>query len=207
MMKALPKIEPMALLEHATPFDDPNWLFEVKYDGLRAFAYVQGDDCKLVVDGDDAVDPRFRELARVLPGDLNVKNAVLDGELVVLDRVGKAQFGDLVGGRGEVLFAAFDLLWVNGQDLRELPLVERKEMLRFRVRHPSDRVMFVDYKEGAGTDLYARMCERDMEGIVAKPRYSQYLSGAGSGTTWVKVKNPAYSKAKGRAELFEPPPA
>ena len=201
-MKNLPKLEPMALLEQAAPFDDPDWLFEVKYDGIRAFAYISGDDCRLVVNGLDDPTPQFRELARVLPGDLNVKNAVLDGELVVLDQVGKAQYGDLIAGRGLVLFAAFDLVWLNGKDLREQPLVERKEVLRFRVRHPSDRVMFVDYKEGTGTSLYARMCERDMEGIVGKPRYSPYLSGDGD-TTWIKVKNPSYSKAAGRAELLE----
>ena len=201
MLKTLPKIEPMTLLEHATPFDDPQWLFEVKYDGVRALAYIHGDDCKLQVDGKEVSDPQFRELARVLPGDLNAKNAILDGELVVLDRVGKAQYGDLMAGRGLVLFAAFDLLWVNGNDLRERPLIERKELLRFRVRHPSDRLMFVDYNEGAGTALYSRMCERDMEGIVGKPLYSRYLGGTG-GTTWIKVKNPSYSKADGREELL-----
>ncbi len=204
MMKTLPKIEPMALLDRATPFDDPNWVFEVKYDGLRALAYVNGDECNLIIGGADATEPRFRELARVLPGDLNVKNAILDGELVVLDRVAKAQFGDLMSGRGEVLFAAFDLLWVNGKDLREVPLVERKELLRFRIRHPSERVMFVDYKEGNGTALYARMCEHDMEGIVGKPRYSQYFSGTG-GSTWITVRNPNYSNVEGRTELFAKP--
>jgi bifunctional non-homologous end joining protein LigD len=204
MMKTLPKIEPMTLLQRAHPFDDPNWLFEVKFDGLRALAYVHGDDCSLIVHSPAAIQPRFEELARVLPGDLNVKNAILDGELAVLDRVGKAQFGDLVSGRGEVLFAAFDLLWVNGRDLREVPLVERKELLRFRIRHPSDRVMFVDYKEGKGTALYARMCEHDMEGIVGKPRYSLYFSGA-DGSTWITVKNPNYSNLEGRAALLARP--
>jgi bifunctional non-homologous end joining protein LigD len=202
MLKTLPKIEPMTLLERATPFDDPQWLFEVKYDGVRAVAYIHGDDCKLQVDGEEVSAPRLRELARVLPGDLNVKNAILDGELVVLDRVGKAQYGDLMAGRGLVLFAAFDLLWVNGKDMREQPLIERKELLRFRVLHPSDRVMFVDYKEGAGTALYTRMCERDMEGIVGKPLYSQYPGGS-SGATWIKVKNPNYSKAAGREEFLD----
>jgi bifunctional non-homologous end joining protein LigD len=206
MLKTLPKIEPMTLLEHATPFDDPQWLFEVKYDGLRALAYIHGDDCKLQVDGKEVSEPQFRELARVLPGDLNVKNAILDGELVVLDRVGKAQYGDLMAGRGLVLFAAFDMLWVNGKDLRQQPLIERKELLRFRLRHPSDRVMFVDYKEGAGTALYSRMCERDMEGIVGKPLYSQYLDGTGA-MTWIKVKNPTYSQAEGREALLVPRPS
>ena len=60
--------------------------------------------------------------------------------------------------------------------------------------------MFVDYNETFGTALYSRMCERDMEGIVCKPRYSPYLSG--DATTWIKVKNPNYSKAEGRAELL-----
>lgn len=197
-MKPLPKIEPMELMPQATPFDNPDWLFEPKHDGFRALAYVQGDDCHLV-SRDDANDMRFRDLARVLPGDLNAKNAILDGEVVVLDQTGKSQFLELMASDGTVVFAAFDLVWLNGKDLRDAPLIERKELLRFRIRHPADRLLFVDYVEGKGKAFYARICGRDMEGMVCKPASSPYRTVGGK-TTWIKVNNPGYSQAEGRAE-------
>ena len=190
----------MELVEQAMPFDHPDWLYEPKYDGFRALAYIQGDDCKLV-SGNDWDFTRFRDLARVLPGDLNAKNAILDGELVVLDQTGKSQFYELMANDGTVVFAAFDLVWLNGKDLRDEPLVERKELLRFRIRHPADRLLFVDYVEGSGKALYSRICGRDMEGIVCKPMISPYRM-AGGKSTWIKVKNPKYTQAEGRSELF-----
>ena len=201
MTEPLPKIEPMELAQQATPFDHPDWLFEPKHDGFRALAYIQGDDCKLV-SRKDANFTRFSDLARVLPGDLNAKNAILDGELVVLDRTGKSQFLELIANDGAVVFAAFDLVWLNGKDLRDTPLIERKELLRFRVRHPADRLLFVDYAEGSGKALYSRICQRDMEGIVCKPAVSPYRTVDGK-TTWVTVNNPTYSQSEGRAELFD----
>src|SRR5580765_1242999 len=106
-MKPFPTIEPMELIQQALPFDHPDWLFEPKHDGFRALAYVQGDDCKFV-SRNDRNFARFRDLARVLPGDLNAKNAILDGELVVLDQAGKSQFYELMANDGTVVFAAFD---------------------------------------------------------------------------------------------------
>lgn len=200
-MKPFPKVEPMETIERATPFDHPDWLYEPKHDGFRAIAYIQGDECKLV-SRNDADFTRFRELARVLPGDLNVKNAILDGELVVLDQTGKSHFLELMANDGVVVYAAFDLVWLNGKDLRDLPLIERKELLRFRVRHPAERLLFVDYVEAKGEALYSRICERDMEGIVCKPMSSPYKTVAGK-TTWIKVKNPKYTQAEGRGELFD----
>ncbi len=199
-MKPFPTIEPMEVVQQAMPFDHPDWLYEPKHDGFRAIAYVQGDDCKLV-GRNDRDFARFRDLARVLPGDLNAKNAILDGELVVLDQTGKSQFYELMANDGTVVFAAFDLVWLNGKDLRDEPLVERKELLRFRIRHPADHVLFVDYVEGNGKALYSRICERDMEGIVCKPMISPYRMVGGT-TTWIKVKNPKYTQAEGRGELF-----
>ena len=75
---------------------------------------------------------------------------------------------------GVVVFAAFDLVWLNGKDLRDQPLVERKELLRFRIRHPADRLAVRRLCRGKGKALYSRICERDMEGIVCKPMISPY---------------------------------
>jgi len=105
-----------------------------------------------------------------------------------------------MAGRGYVVFAAFDLMWLNGRDLRDQPLWGRKELLRLHLG-PSSRVLFVDRVEGNGRRLYAQICMRDMEGIVCKPMISPYRTIGGT-TTWIKVKNPNYSQAEGRRELF-----
>jgi bifunctional non-homologous end joining protein LigD len=198
-VKPLPKIEPMKLVQQATPFDDDEWLFEVKHDGFRALAYIDNGLCRLV-SRHDFDYKRFRELAWALPSKVNVKNAVLDGELVVLDRMGRDKFNDLMAGRGFVAFAAFDLMWLNGRDLRDLPLWQRKDLLRFHLES-SSRVLFVDHMEGKGKRLFEQICLRDMEGIVCKPMISPYRTIRGT-TTWIKVKNPKYSQAEGRRELL-----
>ena len=97
-MKALPKIEPLELVQRAAPFDHDEWLFEVKHDGFRAVAYIENGLCKLV-SRNDFDYKRFREVALALPSEINAKTAILDGELVVLDKTGKAKFYDLMVGR------------------------------------------------------------------------------------------------------------
>ena len=106
----------MPLSRRALPFDHPEWIFELKYDGFRSLAYI---DYK-----------RFADLRDALPDEINAKDAILDGELVVLDGSGKARFYDLMANRGTVVFAAFDLMWLIGRDLRDQPLWGRKELLR-----------------------------------------------------------------------------
>lgn len=189
----------MELVQQSQPFDRDDWLFEIKHDGFRSLAYIDRGLCKLV-SRNEYDYKRFRDLAEALPSAINAKNAILDGELVVLDRTGKARFYDLMAGRGVVVFAAFDLMWLNGRDLRDLPLLERKEILRFHLE-PSSRVLFVDHIEGKGKRMYEQICQRDMEGIVCKPMISPYRTIRGT-TTWIKVKNPKYSQAEGRGELF-----
>jgi len=100
-MKALPKIEPLELVQQAAPFDHDEWLFEVKHDGFRAVAYIENGLCKLV-SRNDFDYKRFRDAALALPSEINAKSAILDGELVVLDKTGKAKFYDLMAGRGYV---------------------------------------------------------------------------------------------------------
>ena len=198
-MKPLPNIEPMELVQQAAPFDRDDWFYEVKHDGFRAVAYIDNGHCRLV-SRKDFNYTRFRDVALALPSAINAKNAILDGELVVFDRTGKAKFNDLMAGRGYVVFAAFDLMWLNNRDLRDQPLWGRKELLRLHLE-PSYRVLFVDHVEGRGKRLYAQICMRDMEGIVCKPMISPYRTIHGT-TTWIKVKNPNYSQAECRGELF-----
>src|SRR5579859_6116215 len=94
-------------------------------------------------------------------------------------------------------YCAFDILWLNGRDLRATPLLERKVMLKRVIRPP---LLCVDHIEGRGLDLFNAACEQDLEGIVAKLANGRYEPSA---TTWVKIKNRSYSQADGRAEFFD----
>jgi bifunctional non-homologous end joining protein LigD len=128
-------------------------------------------------------------------------DVVLDGEIVVLDSDGKSLFNELVHTRSTPIFAAFDILWLNDEDLRELPLLERKLLLRKVIRTRPKRMLFVDHIAQNGKAMFAEICKRDMEGIVAKPAISAYKSVRGQ-SPWLKIKNPHYSQKEGRGEMF-----
>jgi bifunctional non-homologous end joining protein LigD len=110
------------------PFDDSNFLFELKHDGFRALAYISDGQCELISRRRNSYK-NFGELRGHL-AKLKVKSAVIDGELVCLDSEGRSIFNELLHRKGRPTFYAFDLLYLNGRDLRQLPLLERKEKLR-----------------------------------------------------------------------------
>jgi bifunctional non-homologous end joining protein LigD len=105
------------------------------------------------------------------------------------------------------MFFAFDLLFLNGEDLRGLPLIERKARLKKLLRRKRSRVLYVDHIEARGRQFFEKVCELDLEGIVAKRKHSQYRPTEKPSPHWVKIKNPRYSQAEGREELFNPKPA
>ncbi len=127
-------------------------------------------------------------------------SAVLDGEIVCLDDDGKPQFRDLLFRRGEPRFVAFDLMWLDGEDLRYMPLIERKQRLRAALPAKGDRFFYCDHVEHDGESLFRAACEHDLEGIVAKRKSEQYLP---EHATWLKIRNREYSQWVGREELFE----
>jgi ATP-dependent DNA ligase len=110
-----------------------------------------------------------------------------------------ARIYSLLRRRSPQHFVAFDLLWLNGRDLRRSPLVERICLLRSIIPSCSS-VLFADAIERTGTDLYRVVCDADLEGIVAKRKDGLYTPEA---TSWVKIRNPCYSHLEGRRELFE----
>ena len=140
-------------------------------------------------------------MRKAIPGDVKSNEAVLDGEIVVLDSEGKSLFNDLMHTRSTPTFAAFDILWLNGEDLRELPLLERKTRLRKFIKSRPRRILYVDHIAQNGSAMFIEVCKRDMEGIVAKPKFSAYKSVRGQ-SPWIKIKNPNYSQKEGRSELF-----
>jgi bifunctional non-homologous end joining protein LigD len=195
----LPVVEPVLLTPRGEPFDDPDWLFEPKYDGYRALLYVTRQDCHFRSRHGNIMT-RFKELGYWVREELPAREAILDGEVVALDSDGRQSFRDLLSGRGNLHYAAFDALWVNGKDLRGLPLTRRKRALHGLVPAATSVVSQVFSVEWRGRDLYEAAERLDLEGIVAKRRSDPYARE----TVWYKIKSRTYTQAEGRGELFHP---
>jgi len=194
----------MPLLKRSLPFDDTNWLFELKYDGFRALAVIENGRSQLISRN---VHPfaSFADLAKDIGAAVpNTKLTVLDGEIVCLDKKGKPQFRNLLFRRGAPCFFAFDLLTCDGKDWRTEPLVDRKHELRRLLAKvsPPFPLRYVDHVDGSGKALFERVCKLDLEGIVAKHKSGLYVTEREI-STWVKILNREYSQKQGREELFE----
>jgi bifunctional non-homologous end joining protein LigD len=138
-------------------------------------------------------------LTKAIAQDLAGRSAILDGEIVRPGPDGRPLFYELMRRRGPFCFYAFDLVWLDARDLRGRPLLERKRLLRKLLPLDPQAVRYAEHV-ASGTDLFRAICELDMEGIVAKRAEGRYTPEA---TTWVKIKNAAYSQAAGRQELFD----
>ena len=131
--------------------------------------------------------------------------AVIDGEICSLDRRGRPQFKNLLFRRGNPpCFFAFDLLTCDGKDLRTERLLDRKqELRRLLARSPvTSPLKYTEYIDGCGTALFQRVCELDLEGVVAKQKSAPYVTEREQ-STWFKILNREYSQKDGREELFE----
>jgi bifunctional non-homologous end joining protein LigD len=193
-------VVPMPLASVSSPFDDPDWFYELKYDGFRALAYIDRKRSQLV-SRRGHVYRSWVALANELSRAVRCHAAVLDGEICCLDPDGRPQFYNLLFRRGRPHLMVFDLLWLDGCDLRERPLRERKRLLRGILPQRDSCVRFVDHIQHRGTDLFRAACAHDVEGVVAKWRDGTYQSGPH--TSWLKIRNPHYSQWDGRRELFE----
>ena len=198
-MSALPRVRPMQLVQRAEPFDDPSSIFEVKFDGFRALAYVEQGKCRLVSRKDNTYQS-FTDLCAWIGQHLKAKDAILDGEVVCLDEAGRSVFNDLFYRKGEVYFYAFDLPWLNGKDLRDQPLLKRKARLKKLLPEPPSYLLYMDHVKSSGCELYRTVCEMDLEGIVAKKKDGPYSDTRSN--RWIKIKNPSYSQSEGRQEQF-----
>ena len=143
----------------------------------------------------------FEPPAQAIAQDFAGRSAILDGEIVHPGPDGRPMFYELARRRGPFCFYAFDLLWLDGSDLRDRPLLERKSLLRKLLPQRPKSVLYVDHV-ASGTDLLRVICDRDMEGVVAKQASARYTPEA---TTWVKIKNRHYSQAAGRQDFFNRP--
>lgn len=176
----LPSIIPAKLARSLEPFDDPAWLFELKHDGFRSLAYLEDGICRLVSRRNTYKS--FEVLRSALEG-LRAQSAILDGEIVALDSNGVSQFKELLHRRGRAVFFAFDLLWLNGTDLRQKPLIERKKKLQGIIQHSEcSEIMYYQDVERDGKLSFQEVCERNLEGIVAKRKAGVYAEHGTAGS-------------------------
>jgi bifunctional non-homologous end joining protein LigD len=190
-------VHPMLATSIEKPFDDLEWLFEIKWDGYRAVSFLQDGKVRLVSRNQNDLTGEFPELHE-LSKLIKAKNAVLDGEVVALDEQGRASFslmqqrtgirkgGRRVGARRElqIVYYIFDLLYVDGDDLRRVELEQRKQVLA-QIIAPSELVRYSDHFP-QGLALFEVAKQKGLEGILAKKRASHYEERRSR--EWLKIK-------------------
>jgi bifunctional non-homologous end joining protein LigD len=191
-------IHPMLAESVDQPFDGAEWLFEIKWDGYRAVAFIDAGKVRLVSRNQNDLTARYPEL-KDLPKFVQARNAILDGEVVALDEEGRASFslmqqrtGFRPGGRRAaekadvpVLYYAFDLLYLDGYDWRRMPLEERKSKLA-SLLVTGDAVRYSDHYPEQGKALFEMARQKGLEGILAKKRQSLYEERRSR--EWLKIK-------------------
>lgn len=191
-------IRPMLATLAAKAFDNPEWVFEIKWDGYRAVAFVEDGRVRLVSRSQNDLTAQFSELS-TLPQFLGAKRAILDGEIVALDEKGRPSFSlmqqrtgfqpgkhRMPGRKGvPIIYYAFDLLYLDGLDLRPVALEKRKQLLSEQIK-PGGVIQYSDHYAEKGLDLFEAARQRGLEGIVAKKRNCPYQEKRSS--DWLKIK-------------------
>ena len=179
----------LATLVGAAP-DGADWVHEIKLDGYRVLVRIERGRVRLLTRSRQDWTERFPAVAEAAAA-LPVKEALLDGEIVALDRSGVSSFQALQqGAQGmggwSLAYVAFDLLFLDGRDLRGEPLVERKKALARLLRGRRGRLRYSEHFDAPGAEVHQRACRMHLEGIVSKRRQAPYV--AGRGQAWLKVK-------------------
>jgi bifunctional non-homologous end joining protein LigD len=181
-------IQPMLATPLKEPFDHPDWIFEVKWDGYRAVAEIRDDAVSLYSRNGISFDKKFFPVTETLRK--FGFDAVLDGEIIVADEQGRPDFQKLQhyqdSGSGYLLYYVFDLLYFRGRDLKDLPLLRRKEILK-KILPSAPKIRFSDHVWKEGVLFYNVAKEKGLEGIIAKHSQSVYEVGRRS-RQWLKVK-------------------
>ena len=193
----------LATLADAVPTGS-DWIYEVKWDGYRALAYVSGGEVTLKSRRGNDLTERFAEVARALERSIRTPDCVLDGEVCALDEDGRSSFSVMQQGSGPLVYYVFDVLEVDGEPVLDLPLVARRKRL---AKLLDGRVKAIRLSEAFddGEALYAAAKAQGLEGIVAKKAEARYQAGRRT-RDWLKVKThqeqelivAGYTRGKGR---------
>lgn len=186
--KAPKNIKPMKATLVDAPFDDPDWVFEVKWDGYRAVASINKNEVELISRNNLPFD-KYYPINNILKK-WNI-NAVIDGEILVLNDKGISNFGALQNWRseadGNLVYYVFDILWYEGKNLMNLPLIQRQAILRSVLPATDDRVRQSKVFEKTGIEFFNAAERIGLEGIIAKKASSVYTSDLRS-KEWLKIK-------------------
>jgi len=190
--KATPRfVQPMKPRLMDQPPPDGHWIYELKFDGIRAIAIKSGRGVRLISRNEKELNGRFPEIAGACDG-FNAEECVIDGEIVALDDKGRSSFqllqrAELEGKDAPLVFYVFDLLQLNGRNTMSLPLVQRKELLARLLPSSGDAIRFSGELGGNPRQLLAEIKRHGLEGIIGKQRDSIYEPGRRSGS-WIKLK-------------------
>ncbi len=197
------RLEPMAATLGSRPFSDPDWLYEIKWDGYRVEAVVRDGKVKLWTRNLKDAETYFPGLLSP-PSWIDAKQAIVDGEVVALDEDGRPEFsllqerisqrrtgsgpgsGSGASAPGPLVYEVFDLLYLDGRSLLKVPLEDRKRLLRSVLRETS-RVRFASHVVGEGEAFMEAARQQGLEGVVAKLRRSRYEPGRRT-PAWIKLK-------------------
>ena len=181
-------VKPMLASLADKPFSDKDWLYEIKWDGYRAIAEVSPGGTRLYSRGNQSFNSKYPDIAGELATGAN--DIIVDGEIVMLDSDGKPNFNKLQNYNPQKdsspVYYVFDLLWLEGYDLTEMPLVVRKQFLQ-EVLPISSLVRFSDHLEENGEKLFKMAAYQNLEGVMAKKSRSNYQIGKRS-KSWLKLK-------------------
>ena len=203
-------IKPMLATLVDRPIEGEEWLYEVKWDGYRALGYINEKGVELRSRNNKSFNQKFYPVYNLLK---KWKiNAVVDGEIIVVNEKGVPDFGDLQGWRseadGQLAYYLFDILWLEGKNLMDLPLVERREMLRSII--PAEgMIKLSETFDASGSEFFALADKMGLEGIMAKRAASKYVPDQ-RGKEWLKIKTEkrqeaiiaGYTKNEGSSKQF-----
>lgn len=182
------KISPMLATLVNEPFDKPGWQYEVKWDGYRAIAFINNGEVDLTSRNSKSFNDKFYPLFNELQ--TWKMNVIVDGEIVSLSEKGQADFSSLQGWRseadGQLVYYVFDILWYEGNDLMQLPLQHRRELLK-SILPVSENVKLSENFDTNGIEFFKLAQEMSLEGIMAKREDSLYFPGTRS-KDWLKIK-------------------
>jgi bifunctional non-homologous end joining protein LigD len=203
-------VQPMLATLIDEPFDDQNWVYEVKWDGYRAVAFMKNGKIELKSRNDKSFNEKFYPVYDTLKS--IAINAVLDGEIVVLEKNGTANFAALQNWRseadGDLVYYVFDILWYDGKDLKGLSLLERKAILK-EVMPQNDLILLSEHFDTSGVGFLNEAKKLGIEGIMAKRKESVYHIHERS-ADWLKIKANrrqevvigGFTKNEGSSKLF-----
>jgi len=203
-------VQPMLATLIDKPFDDQNWVYEVKWDGYRALAFMKNGKIELKSRNDKSFNEKFYPVYDTLKS--IAINAILDGEIVVLEKNGTANFAALQNWRseadGDLVYYVFDILWYDGKDLKGLSLLERKAILK-EVMPQNDLILLSEHFDTSGVGFLNEAKKLGIEGIMAKRKESVYHIHERS-ADWLKIKANkrqevvigGFTKNEGSSKLF-----